>query len=272
MSMSTNSSTRGVRCCTQNLSKKGVQCCRNRKPGMLTCWQHENLEDFVHQQLVDAGEKMFTKVKHRGKEWMAPFRFPNELPIVNVADSEYIQGSSSSSSSDADDDDDDDDAAKLSGDEEVVSGGGDVPKVRFAAAAQRLHRQHRGTSHRLHHHPGQIQESVDLLLSARDTISELTSGSSHSGTGTGFASTGGEQQQQSQTQQTRGPSLSPLRDLRSPSTSTTTDALDQPHSLPMSPASTANLMDRPLPEGVRTYLSRFRHGRARRSSDIGETH
>ncbi|KAK7508825.1 hypothetical protein IWZ03DRAFT_391152 [Phyllosticta citriasiana] len=214
---------------------------------------------------------------------MAPFRFPNELPIVNVADSEYIQGSSSSSSSDADDDDDDDagDEAKLSGDEEVVSGGGDVPKVRFAAAAQRLHRQHRGTSHRLHHqhasllphhHPGQIQESVDLLLSARDAISELTSSSSRSGTGTGSALTGGEQQQQSQTQQTRGPSLSPLRDLRSPSTSTTTDVLDQPHSLPMSPASTANLMDRPLPEGVRTYLSRFRHGRARRSSDIGETH
>ncbi|KAK8166047.1 hypothetical protein BC567DRAFT_211170 [Phyllosticta citribraziliensis] len=52
MSLSLLSSQKAPRCCIQNRSgRAGVQCSRDRRPGMLTCPQHVQLDDFVRRLL-----------------------------------------------------------------------------------------------------------------------------------------------------------------------------------------------------------------------------
>ncbi|KAK8153280.1 hypothetical protein BC567DRAFT_267593 [Phyllosticta citribraziliensis] len=256
-------SSRAVPCCAQiRGGPQGVQCSRNRELGRLTCWQHANLEKFVREQLVDAGDKMFSKVVFTGKEWMAPLRFQNEIPTFEVADSLYIQGSSSDEDDDDGDDDKDSDNGNLSGGEELSDS---IPKVRFVAAAAATaaaaQRRHRLTAPL--HTPAQVQENLNLLMCARDAISELTSSS---GTTSGSAAAGERQQSRSRSRPRR---LSPLRDLGSPLSSATSvdDGLDPPRSMCASPASTVNLLDTPLPANNHHYLSQFLNSRSRQTRE-----
>ncbi|KAK7556642.1 hypothetical protein IWX92DRAFT_400566 [Phyllosticta citricarpa] len=209
MSMSTNSSTRGVRCCTQNLSKKGVQCCRNRKPGMLTCWQHENLEDFVHSSWLMPGRRCLPRLSIGARSgWRrsasrmnfrsstsptaSTFKAPRRpLPPTPTTTTTTTTRPNSR-------------ATRRSSVAAATSPKFASPPRRSVFIASIAELRTGCTTTRVR------SRRVSTSCSARATpFPSSRAAASHSGTGTGFASTGGEQQQQSQTQQTRGPSLSP---------------------------------------------------------------